>query len=474
MPTPGCDIGLLGLGVMGRNFVLNMSDQDFAVGVYNRTASVTHEFLAQEVGSRDIRAGFTPAEFVQLLRRPRAIILLVAAGPPVDAVIEELWPYLEPGDLIIDGGNSHFADTDRRTRDLADRGLLFMGMGISGGESGARYGPSLMPGGPREGYVRVEPILTAAAAKVNGEPCVAYLGPRAAGHYVKMVHNGIEYGLQQLLTETYDLLKLGLGLTNDELSEVYDRWNQAELKSFLVEITAKIFRQEDPRTGQRLVDVILDVARQKGTGIWTSQEAGEQRVPLPTIDLAVTMRDLSELKEERRAASRLLAGPAPAPAPAADREASVDQIKDALYAAFIVTYAQGLALIRRGAATRGYNLDLETVARVWRGGCIIRAALLEDIRAAYTRQPDLPNLLLDGHLGRELVYRQPHWRAVIQQAVARGLPVPGLAASLAYVDAYRRARLPANLIQAQRDFFGSHTYERLDLPGTFHTDWETI
>jgi 6-phosphogluconate dehydrogenase len=470
MPAPKCNIGLLGLGVMGRNFVLNMADQGFAVAVYNRTAAATREFIAQEVGSRDVRPGFTPAEFVQLLRRPRAAILLVAAGPPVDAVIEELRPYLEPGDLIIDGGNSHFTDTDRRSRSLADQGFLFMGMGISGGESGARYGPSLMPGGPKEGYARVEAILTAAAAKVNGDPCVAYLGPGAAGHYVKMVHNGIEYGLQQLLTETYDLLKLGLGLNNDELSEVYARWNQAELQSFLVEITAKIFRQQDARTGQRLVDVILDVARQKGTGIWTSQEAKDQRVPAPTIDLAVTMRNMSEIKQEREAASRVLTGPAPASA--ADREAIIDQIKNALHAAFIITYAQGLALLRRGSATRGYNLDLATVARVWQGGCIIRAALLEDIRSAYTRQPDLPNLLLDENLGREIMHRQADWRAVVQQAVAWGLPVPGLSVSLAYVDAYRRDRLPANLIQAQRDFFGSHTYERLDQPGTFHTDWE--
>jgi 6-phosphogluconate dehydrogenase len=388
----------------------------------------------------------------------------------VDALIEELLPILEPGDLIIDGGNSHFSDTDRRSRTLADQGFLFMGMGISGGESGARFGPSLMPGGSREGYGRVEAILTAAAARVNGDPCVAYMGPGAAGHYVKMVHNGIEYGLQQLLAETYDLLKLGLGLDNDELSEIFARWNEAEFQSFLVEITAKIFRQEDPQTGQRLVDVILDVARQKGTGIWTSQEAREQRVPAPTLDLAVTLRNLSELKEERQAASRMLTGPTPAPA--ADREASIGRIKKALYAAFIVTYAQGLALLRRGSATRGYDLDLETVARVWRGGCIIRAGLLEDIRLAHKKNPDLQNLLLDPHLGREITDRQAHWRAVVQQAVARGVPVPGLSVSLVYFDAYRRARLPANLIQAQRDFFGSHTYERIDQPGTFHTEWE--
>ncbi len=470
MPEKGCDIGLIGLGVMGRNFVLNMADHGFAVAVYNRTAEKTREFMDQEVDSRDIRPGYTPVEFVKLLRRPRSIIILVSAGPAVDAVIAELRPHLEPGDLIIDGGNSHFTDTDRRTQALMDQGFWFMGLGISGGESGARFGPSLMPGGPQEGYARVEPILVAASAQVMGDPCVAYLGPGAAGHYVKMVHNGIEYGLEQLLAETYDLLKLGVGLNNDELSEVYGRWNEAELQSYLVEITAKIFRPVDGQTGQRVVDVILDVAKQKGTGIWTSQEAKDQGVPVPTIDLAVTMRCLSELKEERQAASRLLTGPTLAPA--ADREVLISQIKNALYAATVVTYAQGMALLRRASTSHGYNLDLETVARVWRGGCIIRAALLEDIRSAYKKRADLPNLLVDDQLSREIMNRQADWRATVQQAVAWGLPVPGLAVSLAYFDGYRRARLPANLTQAQRDFFGSHTYERVDLPGTFHTEWE--
>lgn len=467
---PGCAIGLIGLGVMGRNFVLNLVDQGFGVAVYNRTAATTQEFLAQEAGSRDISPGYTLKEFVELLPPPRAIILLVAAGPAVDAVIEELLPHLAPGDLLIDTGNSHFTDTDRRVQALANQEFLFLGMGISGGESGARFGPSLMPGGPREGYARVEAILQAVSAKVKGEPCVAYLGPGAAGHYVKMVHNGIEYGLQQLLAETYDLLKLGVGLNNDELSQVFARWNESELQSFLVEITAKIFRQQDDLTGQGLVDVILDVARQKGTGLWTSQEAREQRLPVPGIDQAVTMRCLSEFKPEREAASRVLVGPTPALR--TDRDLIIGQMKHALYAAFIVTYAQGLALLHRGSAARGYNLNLGTVARVWRGGCIIRAALLEDIRSAYTKQPDLPNLLLDDHLGREIMNRQADWRAVVQQAVAWGLPVPVLSASLAYFDAYRRARLPANLIQAQRDFFGAHTYERLDRPGTFHTAWD--
>jgi 6-phosphogluconate dehydrogenase len=470
MPEQDCQIGLIGLGVMGRNFALNMADHDFSVAVYNRTTERTEDFVKNEVGSRDIRAGYSLEEFVGLLQRPRSILLLVSAGKAVDAVIDELLPLLEPGDLIIDGGNSHFADTDRRDQTLAEKKFLFMGMGISGGELGARYGPSLMPGGPREGYERVKTILEAAAAQVNGDPCVAYLGPGSAGHYVKMVHNGIEYGVEQLLAETYDLLKLGVGLNNDELAAVYSRWNDEELKSYLIEITGKIFLQEDDRTGKRLIDVILDVARQKGTGIWTAQEAKDQRVPAPTIDLAVVMRCLSEFKEERETASRKLTGPE-VRSPE-DREAVIGQIKNALYAATIVTYAQGMALLRRASTTHGYNLDLEAVARIWRDGCIIRAALLEDIRAAYKKQADLPNLLLDDHFGQEIMKRQADWRAAVSHAVAWGLPVSGLAASLAYYDAYRRARLPANLTQAQRDFFGSHTYERIDAKGTFHTEWQ--
>jgi len=471
MPKQECDIGLIGLGVMGRNFVLNMADHDFSVAVYNRTTEKTKEFMENEVGSRDIRAGYSLEECVGLLRRPRAVIILVSAGPAVDAVIDELLPLLEPGDLIIDGGNSHFPDTDRRHKYLSEQGFMFLGMGVSGGELGARYGPSLMPGGAREGYERVEAILTAASAKVNGDPCVAYLGPGSAGHYVKMVHNGIEYGLEQLLAEVYDLLKLGVGLTNDELSQVFSRWNESELQSYLVEITSKIFLKDDDRTDKSLVDVILDVARQKGTGIWTAQDAKELRVPIPTIDLAVSMRCLSEFKQEREAASRKLTGPDPR-LPGADRDAAVARIKNALYAATVVTYAQGLALLRRASDSRRYNLDLEAVARLWRGGCIIRAALLEDIRAAYRNRPELPNLLLDEHCGREVMNRLDDWRAVVGAAVERGLPVPGLAVSLAYYDAYRRARLPANLTQAQRDFFGSHTYERVDAPGTFHTEWQ--
>lgn len=470
MSNEGCDIGLIGLGVMGRNFVLNMADHGFAVAVYNRTTEKTKDFMDNEVGPRPIQAGYDLQKFIGLLRRPRALILLVAAGDPVDMVLKELLPLLEPGDLVIDGGNSHFTDTNRRGRFLAGKQLNFMGMGISGGEAGARYGPSLMPGGSREMYNRVGPILEAAAAQVKGEPCVTYLGPRSAGHYVKMVHNGIEYGLMELIVETYDLFKRGLGLTPAELAPIYDRWNREELNSYLVEITAKIFTRQDDRTGKPLIDMILDKAKQKGTGMWTSWDAMDLQVGTPSIDAAVVMRDMSGYKEERQAASQVLGGPSHTFK--GDRQRLIGQVKNALYASMIATYAQGLALLQKASATYDYDLDLEAVARIWRGGCIIRAALLEDIRAAYKTKAALPNLLLDPHLGKEFLSREADLREVVQTAAALGLPAPGLMATLSYFDAYRSAGLPANLIQAQRDFFGAHTYERLDAPGTFHTEWE--
>jgi 6-phosphogluconate dehydrogenase len=470
MSNQGCDIGLIGLGTMGRNFVLNMADHGFTVAAFNRTTEKTREFMDNEVGARPIRAGYDLQEFVGLLRPPRAFILLVAAGDPVDAVIRELLPLLDPGDLIIDGGNSHFTDTNRRGRFLAGKKLNFMGMGISGGEAGARYGPSLMPGGSRETYDRVGPILEAAAAHVNGDPCVTYLGPGSAGHYVKMVHNGIEYGLMELIAETYDLLKRGLGLTPAELAPLYDRWNRAELNSFLLEITAKIFARQDDQTGQPLIDLILDKAKQKGTGMWTSWDAMDLQVGTPTIDVAVVMRDISGGKEERQSAAQVLTGPPPAfPG---DRERFLAQLQNALYAGMIAAYAQGMALLHRASANYAYALDLEAVARIWRGGCIIRAALLEDIRRAYKARADLPNLLMDPHLGQEFLKRQADLREVVKTAATLGLPAPGFMATLSYFDAYRSAVLPANLIQAQRDFFGAHTYERLDTPGTFHTEWE--
>jgi len=470
MSQQNCDIGLIGLGTMGRNFVLNLADHGFAVAVYNRTAEKTRDFMENEVGARPIQAGYDLPEFIGHLSRPRALILLVSAGDPVDAVLRELWPLLAAGDLVIDGGNSHFTDTNRRGRFLSGKQLNFMGLGISGGEAGARYGPSLMPGGSREMYNRVGPMLEAAAAQVNGEPCVAYLGPRSAGHYVKMVHNGIEYGLMELIVETYDLFKRGLGLTPAELAPIYDRWNREELNSFLVEITAKIFTRADDRTGKPLIDLILDKAKQKGTGMWTSWDAMDLQVGTPTIDAAVVMRDMSGYKDERLTASRVLAGPSQTFE--GDRQRFIGQVKNALYAGMIATYAQGFALLQRASATYDYGLDLEAVARIWRGGCIIRAALLEEIRAAYKSDARLPNLLMDLDLGNEFISRAPDLREVVQAAAALGLPAPGLMAALSYFDAYRSARLPANLIQAQRDFFGAHTYERLDAPGAFHTEWE--
>ena len=469
MEIMGCDIGLVGLGTMGRNLVLNIADHGFAVAVYKRTTEKTREFMEQEVGGRKIRAGYTLAEFVGHLQQPRAIIILVAAGAPVDAVIEELLPLLAPGDLLIDGGNSFFKDTHRRGQALAVKELLYLGLGISGGEEGARRGPSLMPGGPQEAYERVRPILTAAAAKVHGDPCVDYLGRGAAGHYVKMVHNGIEYAFLELLAEAYDLLRRGLGLSLEEVAGIFEEWNRGELASYLVEITGPILRRLDEKSGKPLIDLIQDRARQKGTGKWTSQEAMDLQVPMPTIDTAVMLRDLSGFKEERVAASRVLEGPNLVFH--GDRRELIRQLGRALYAAMILAFAQGLALLRRASQVYDYRLTLEAVARIWRGGCIIRAAMLGDIQAAYRADPELPNLLLDPRLGRAVMTRIPDLRAVARAAGDLGIPAPGLMVSLAYYDAYRNARLPTNLIQAQRDYFGAHGYERIDLPGNFHTVW---
>jgi 6-phosphogluconate dehydrogenase len=470
MAKSECDIGVVGLGTMGRNLALNLADHGFAVAVYNRTVEKTREFMDQEAGGRPIRPGFELQEFVGLLQNPRAVLLMVPAGGAVDAVIKELLPFLGPGDLLIDGGNSHFTDTNRRGRILAGKKLWFMGLGVSGGEAGARYGPSLMPGGPRPAYDRVGPMLEAAAAQVNGEPCVAYLGPGSAGHYVKMVHNGIEYGLIQLIAETYDLLKRGLGMEPDELHKVYAAWNDGELSSYLLEITARIFLKKDEKTGRPLIDLIRDEAKQKGTGMWTSWEAMDLKVATPSIDVAVVMRGLSDYQAERQAAAQVLKGPELAFG--GDRSRFLGKLKNALYAGLIAAYAQGLALLKQASATYSYGLDLETVARIWRGGCIIRAALLEEIRGAFRSRPDLDNLLLDPKLGGEFLSRQQDLRDVVGVAADLGLPVPALMMTLAYFDAYRSARLPANLIQAQRDYFGAHTYERLDEPGAFHTEWD--
>jgi 6-phosphogluconate dehydrogenase len=469
MEPPGYDIGMIGLGVMGRNFVLNMADHGHSVAGYDIDGKKV-DALRKEAGSRQVYGAGSLQKFVGLLREPKALMMLVPAGGPVDSVIKDVAGYLRPGDLMIDGGNSYFKDTDRRERSLREKGIGYLGVGISGGERGARYGPSMMPGGEKGSYERVREIFEAAAAQVGQEPCVTYLGPGSAGHYVKMVHNGIEYGLLQLIAESYDILKRGLGSDNDKLSAVFEHWNKTELNGYLIEIAAAIFRRTDEKTGKRLIDVILDAARQKGTGMWTSQDAFELGVPLPTVDIAVAMRNLSSIEKERKEASKVLKGPSREFN--GDREHFIERLGKALYAAMIMTYAQGMNQLRAASHTYKYGFDLEAVARIWRGGCIIRAGLLEDIRTAYRSRPDLPSLLVDPRFAEAVDSRQDDLRAVVSTASELGIPAPAFMVSLAYFDGYRSAWLPANLIQAQRDFFGAHTYERIDMEGSFHTLWE--
>ena len=468
-PQQEYEIGMVGLGVMGCNLVLNIADHGFSVAGYDKDATKV-EALLQVSKERDVRGAADIKEFSSLLRRPRAIMMLVPAGPTVDSVINDLLNHLQQDDIIIDAGNSYFKDTDVRARNLAAKGIQFLGVGVSGGEEGARHGPSIMPGGPKEAYERVRPVFEAVAARVNGEPCVTWFGPGSAGHFVKMVHNGIEYGMMQLIAETYALMKLSLGLNDNQLRDVYSRWNNSELNSYLMEITSHIFSKVDQKTGKRLIDEILDVAKQKGTGMWTSQSAMELQVPIPTIDLAVSMRDLSVFTSEREQASSIykrLQRPF-----TGDSDAFFTQLQGALYAAMIVTYAQGFAVLRAASDRYGYRIDLEAVARVWRGGCIIRAALLDNICEAFHTRRDLPNLLLAPNLSPKVIQHQEFLRQVVSQATELGVPAPGLMVSLGYLDAYRSAWLPANLIQAQRDYFGAHTYERIDAKGTFHTEWE--
>jgi 6-phosphogluconate dehydrogenase len=466
---PGYEIGMVGLGVMGRNFLLNMADHGFSVAGYDKDSAKVAA-LREEAQQLDARGTAEINEFIALLRRPRAIMLLVPAGAPVDSVIKDLLPHLDKGDLIIDAGNSHFTDTDVRARDLAAKDIQFLGVGVSGGEEGARHGPSIMPGGPKEAYERIRLVFESSAAQVNGEPCVTYLGPGSAGHFVKMVHNGIEYGLMQLIAETYDLMKRGLGLSDDELHSFYAEWDQGELKGYLVEITGHIFSIQDEKTGHRLIDEILDVAKQNGTGMWTSESALELQVPVPTIDAAVAIRNLSVLESERATANASL--PRPTLPFSGDRGTFLPRLGRALFAGTIITYAQGMAVLKAASEKYAYGLDLSAVARIWRGGCIIRAAVLEHIREAYHNQPSLPNLLLDPVLAKMVMTHQEDLRVVVVAAAQLGLPSPCLMTALSYLDAYRSAWLPANLIQAQRDYFGAHTYERVDAKGTFHTQWE--
>ena len=466
------NIGLIGLAVMGQNLVLNMERNGYAVAVYNRTTSTMREFVDAHPGKKLVPAE-TLEEFVQSLESPRKVMIMVKAGGAVDAVIEQLTPLLDQGDLIMDGGNSFYRDTERRAVALTEQGFNFMGVGVSGGEEGALWGPSIMPGGPQEVWTKVQPILEAIAAKApeDGKPCVSYLGPRGAGHYVKMVHNGIEYGDMQLIAESYDILQNALGLQPAELAEIFTEWNQGELDSFLIEITATIFKRIDEETGQPLVNLVLDKAAQKGTGKWTSQDAFDLGAPIPTINSAVVGRILSSLKSERVEAAKVLGSGVDA-SYSGDRKELINAVRQALYASKISAYAQGMALLRIASEEYDYNLDLGQVAALWRAGCIIRARFLNHITDAFERNSALPNLLLDDDFRQAVQERLPAWRHVVQTAVGLGIPVPAFSASLAYYDSYRSARLPANLLQAQRDFFGAHTYERTDREGIFHSSWE--
>ncbi|MDB5193651.1 MAG: 6-phosphogluconate dehydrogenase [Segetibacter sp.] len=465
------NFGVVGLGVMGRNLLLNISDHNFSVAGLDLDP-LKIDFLKAETTPGQPVFGTTSAEdFVRALSKPRAIMLLVPAGKAVDAVIKNLLPYLEAGDIVIDGGNSYFPDTDRRVAELAASKIHFFGMGISGGEKGARYGPSMMPGGDKAAYERLRPVFEAVAAKVNGEPCVTYLGNGSAGNYVKMVHNGIEYGIMQLISESYDLMKRGLSLTDDELQQTFEQWNQSEIQSYLVEITAEVLKKNDEVTGKKLVNMILDKAGQKGTGKWTSQNAMDLHVPIPTIDMAVSMRDISAYKAQRVQASKQLVH-SPVNTNATDKQKVLDELKNALYFAMLTTYAQGMVQLGAASKAYNYNLTLQDVAKIWRGGCIIRAACLEDIRKAYENNGELANLLLDEKIGEELLKRQMATRSIIKLAIDEGIPMPALMSSLSYFDAYRSERLPTNIIQAQRDYFGAHTYERTDQEGVFHTEWD--
>lgn len=465
--------GVIGLAVMGENLALNVESRGFPIAVYNRTASKTKEFMETRAVGKDVKAAYSLEEFVQILERPRKILVMVKAGPPVDAVIEQLKPLLEEGDMIIDGGNSLYEDTERRTRDLESTTKLgFVGMGVSGGEEGALHGPSLMPGGTEFAYRELEPILTKIAAQVDDGPCVTYVGAGGAGHYVKMVHNGIEYGDMQLIAEAYDVLKNGLGLSNQQLQETFAEWNRTdELNSYLIEITADIFKYVDPETGHHLVDLILDSAGQKGTGRWTVLSSLELGVPIPTIYAAVNARVMSAYKDERVAAAKEL--PGPGETYPGDAALFVDKVRDALYCSKMCSYAQGMALIAKASQEFNYNISLPESARIWKGGCIIRAGFLDKIRKAFAENPGLPNLLLAPEFKQSILDRQEAWREVLVLANKLGIPVPAFSSSLDYFDSYRRANLPQNLTQAQRDYFGAHTYERTDKPRGefFHTEW---
>ena len=469
--TQSCDIGLIGLAVMGQNLVLNMNDHGYRVAVFNRTVSKVDDFIDDEAKGTQVQGAHSMEEFVNLLKKPRRAMLMVKAGDTVDHMIDALTPHLEAGDVIIDGGNSNFLDTNRRTKALSEKGILFIGTGVSGGEEGARFGPSIMPGGNPEGWPHVKDIFQSIAAKVeDGTPCCDWVGENGAGHYVKMVHNGIEYGDMQLICEAYQLLKVGLGLTADELHEVFAEWNRGELDSFLIDITSQIFLKKD-EDGTPVVDKILDAAGQKGTGKWTVNSALDLGTPVTLIGEAVFARCLSALKDERVAASKVFSAP-DQPA-VSDRKAFIEDVRCALYCSKVISYAQGYMLLREVAKEQGWHLNLGAIALMWRGGCIIRSRFLGDIKAAYDRDPELTNLLLNDFFRGILTKYQAAWRRGVIHAIESGVPTPAFSTALSFYDGYRTDRLPANLLQAQRDFFGAHTYERVDKPRGqfFHTNW---
>ncbi|MBS1947332.1 MAG: NADP-dependent phosphogluconate dehydrogenase [Bacteroidetes bacterium] len=464
------DFGMVGLGVMGRNLLLNMADHGFKAIGFDKDETKGKLLESSATPGTTVKGVSTLAEMIRALQPPRKLMMLVPAGKPVDDVIRDLLPLLQKGDIIIDGGNSHYTDTLKRIDYLKDTGIHFMGVGVSGGEHGARTGPSIMPGGDAEAYKNVAPVLEAVAAKASGSACVAYMGKNAAGHYVKMVHNGIEYAIMQLISEVYDLLKNGLGLNNDELHKVFKTWNEGEQQSFLIEITRDIFLQKDDKTNNRLVDMILDKAGAKGTGKWTSQDAMDLGIPIGVIDTAVSLRSLSACKDERTQAAALyktVVHPIEVP-----KEIFIQQAGDALFFATIICYAQGLSLLHKASSELQMEISLPEVVRIWRGGCIIRSVLLETFYKAYTLSPELPNLLLNAEVAQLLQKKLLHTRTVILHATQAGYPIAGLMSALSYFEGYRTGKLPTNLIQAQRDYFGAHTYQRIDMQGTFHTEWQ--
>ncbi|MCR8633569.1 MULTISPECIES: NADP-dependent phosphogluconate dehydrogenase [Paenibacillus] len=462
-------VGVIGLAVMGKNLALNIESRGFTVSVYNRSREKT-DALIEEAKGKNLVGTYSIEEFVASLETPRKVLIMVQAGTGTDATIDSLIPHLDKGDIIIDGGNAYFPDTQRRNKQLAEHGLRFIGTGVSGGEEGALKGPSIMPGGQKDAYELVEPILTAISAKVGGDPCCTYIGPDGAGHYVKMVHNGIEYGDMQLICEAYQLLKDVLNVSTDELHEIFAEWNKGELDSYLIEITTDIFTKKDAETGKAMVDVILDSAGQKGTGKWTSQDSLNLGIPLSIITESVFSRFLSAMKQERVAASKVLNGPKTS-AFEGDRGEFIEAVRKALYASKICSYAQGFAQMRAASEEYNWSLDYGSIAMIFRGGCIIRARFLQNIKDAYDKNGELKNLLLDDYFNNVVDNYQDAWRSVIATAVTRGVPIPAFASALAYYDSYRTERLPANLLQAQRDYFGAHTFQRLDKEGSFHFNW---